>query len=65
MSYTEINSVKVYEYHACKYNHEINCDDYKRFPERCARCGWNPEEEARRKEVFNHAQKTASASQDD
>lgn len=31
MSYTEINSVKVYKYHAFRYNHEINCDDYKRF----------------------------------
>ena len=65
MSYKEVNSVTVYKYHACKFNHEINCDDYKRFPERCTRCGWNPVEEARRKEVNKNAQETASASQDD
>ena len=65
MSYKDISSVTVYQYHACKYNHEINCDDYKRFPERCTRCGWNPVEEARRKEVIKNAQETASASQDD
>lgn len=65
MSYKDISSVTVYQYHACKYNHEINCDDYKRFPERCTRCGWNPEEEARRKEVINNAQETASPAKAD
>lgn len=65
MSYKEVNSVTVYEFHACKYNHEINCDDYKRFPERCTRCGWNPEEEARRKELKKHAAQTATAAEAD
>lgn len=53
----------VYGYHSCRYNIGINCEYGERLPEKCERCGWNPAEEKRRKEVLENGTETASPSE--
>lgn len=42
------------KYYWCKYNTAVDCSDSTLRPERCKKCGWNPEECKRReRELLN------------